>query len=180
LDGGGGNTKERNDTSFFGILCDHALVMIAALEQPSGHARRDTMMELGMELWQVHQNWITLLCDGVPPERREFRNHVVKLVRRFAHLLLALVTEDERCTVSELTESKELEAMAALYHTALGHISNETLRHFRNYVSSLCVLYEAQYGDSVFLHRDPGTRAKCNVLLMAGVLGRWLDYVKTK
>lgn len=170
----------RNDASFYGVLCDHALVMIEALDQPAGHAARDTMMELGMELWQVHQNWITLLCHGIPTERREFRNHVVQLVRRFAKLLLALVTEDERCTVDELTESKELQDMATLYHTRMGRISTETLQHFRKYVHSLCVLYEAKYGESEMLIMDGEARAKCHVLLMAEALGRWLDYIKSQ
>lgn len=160
------------DANFHGILCDHALIMIEALQQ---HPEK-THFALGMLLGAVHCNWIVLLRSKVSREHGETMGSISNLLARSSQLLVALITEDKLCTMAQLTKSEELEAIARL-HTRMGLICKDLLKFFRAYVASLCNLYQMQFSPTQSTSVEKLATARYWVLFHAMSLGRMLDNV---
>jgi len=167
----------RTDINFHGILCDHALIMIEALRQQ--HPERGTgktHFALGMLLGVVHCNWIALLRSRVSREHSDTLRSISDLLARSSQLLVSLITEDRLCTMAELTKSEELEAIAGM-HTRMGAMCKGLLKFFRNYVASLCHLYQVQFSPAAEDDANDVASARYWVLFQVVALGRMLDNV---
>jgi hypothetical protein len=161
------NKRELGNTTFYGLLCHHALIMIAALK-PVKPERKTNFFSLGIQLGTVHCAWIALLERKIGtalPAHKMALEHIANLLRNSSTLLVELIVEDKRCTMAQLTRSPELEAIAAM-HTDIGLLCKDLLQGFTNYVASLCHLYQA---------RERRAEAKYWVLFRAGALGQMLD-----
>lgn len=169
--------SHRSHSDFHGILCDHALIMMDALQQ---HPSK-THFALGMLLGVVHCNWIALLRSKVAREHEQTMCSISDLLARSSQLLVALIVEDKLCTMEQLTKSDELEAIACM-HTRMGRVCKDLLRFFRAYVASLCNLYQMQFPStpSSSTPSPSGEKlaaARYWVLFHAMALGRMLDNV---